>query len=218
MLCIRPGSVGPLLSLGDYLHARWDENRAAVLEEIKRRTATDVPLDGLEDPGEYPDDGFGGISARFRTLRSEQVQAFTVRWKPVREVQDLDALAREAESLQAARDFIAVAVAEVVGLEDENGPIAIKAAEQLSEDDVAAIEGAGGNILFLLRLLNAARTWQHLPAEARKNSGGSHGRSSGSSIAAVVNSTSETSTDATGGLVPLGSGGRGTSQTPVPVV
>lgn len=214
MLSIRPGSVGPLVVLEDLLRDRWADARKSVTDEIARREATDVPLDGLKDPGEYQPLGYDGIRVRLRTLRVEDVLAFTVKFKPLPIVQTEADVAQEADSTAAARVFLSKAVAELHGLEDETGQVVLRAEHRLADADLDLIEGAG--MAFFFNLLHAARVWQHLPAEARKNCGGSPGLISDSSCAASVKSQHAENAGATATPSHPGIVGPNTSQTPVP--
>lgn len=148
---------------------------------------------GLADPGEYkPRADYEGVSVRIRPLTERR------RLELNRAFQQATTL---LEQNAACREFAAVSIAEVVGLESDDGSVALKAdGERLSEDMLDLLDRGD----MLGDLFVAVKAYHEVDAAKKKHFGLLPPSTSLSSIAPAALSGSVTTEAATATPAPSG--------------
>lgn len=219
----RVGDLAPWRNLGAMLRSKWDDDRAAVLSEIRERTAIGVPLDDSEpedsdpikDPGAYPHDPkLDDISVRLMNADPDdvarmKVSALRVELALVSQPDNSDGTLDLIEELRAvARRFLtqSVQALAVKGVGEFGGD------DGLSDDDLNWAGRAG----ILFQLFNVARRFHALTVEERGNYG--------APVLSISVGPNSTAADALpsgapcsdAGEAPVASGSKATNTNPTP--
>ena len=148
---IKAGTEMPMTEVGALCRRIHDDKAAQVREEIQERELSKIPLDGLENLGDYDgEDWLEGLSVSFRYVKKEELDMALATWTDaLLAIDDGDGLLEkaklDAKASAAAAGFVAIAVSELTGLRGLDGPIEIKAngIGRLTDEDVETLSDAG---------------------------------------------------------------------------
>ena len=155
MFVMRPGSTGPLVVLNDAMERITNEQIEAHAKRLAEHEKNGVPTDELGEPPEPYE-------------RTEETDAVRIRIRALTQLETFDLIrgleGDASEIYVGMRKLVARAVADFHGLEDEDGPIAIKSDEELTEAQLDAIDAAG----LMNEAWSVARYFQHLTGAEKK--------------------------------------------------
>lgn len=195
MFVVRPGAASAPKNLRDCLLEIRDRRNESVRAEIERRKKLGVPdgdsdLKSVamlcERAGEYAKAGHGAdakdaIESALAHLSdwpeideekpAESLGMVRVKLRAVSQsvlsefVSEVASTETNSAALDTYRRFVARTVAAVIGLEDEEGPVEIKAQGEALDDDALDLLDANG---LIVPLMIAGRGYQDLTGEEKK--------------------------------------------------